>query len=911
MPEWKPEILRRLAPLRLAPTREAEIADELAQHLEDRYQELLASGRTDDDARRLTMEELSDEYLLAARLRRVEKEITQEPIVFGGGRGKNSVAGFFQDFRYGMRILAKSPGFTAAAVLSLTLGIGANTTIFTLAKAIFLQSVPVKNASRVVALYSTAQTTSGPLQQYLGTPYPNAVDYREKTNVFSGVCIVVPTGVDLNVSGNQEQLVGELVNANFFDVLGVTPILGRGFLPEEDTSPRPVVVLSYELWNRQFGGDRNILGRAIQLNQRDYTVIGVAPSDFQNVGTLGSPDVWIPMTMHDQVLTGFDKNFFSNRTYRLTDMFARLKPGVTLEQASTAVHALGLELEKEYPKENGGRNEMLVPINETVIPPGLHSTFARAGTLMMGIVGLVLLIACANVANLLLSRATQRRREIAVRLALGASRGRLIRQLLTESLLMGLLAGTLGIFCAYWGKSLLISLLPVGLVRHLDFSLDGRVLLYTFGLALVATVLFGLVPALQASRADKIAALKDRTGAPTGSARWYGLRGVLVMVQVALSLIALVGAGLFIHSLENAQQIDPGFEVQHEIVMFVHLDAEHYAQPQAEQFYRDVLTRLDSLPTVASASIADMVPIYPLGDGVAGTTFPDGVDASDPKNGKLIPMVSAEPGYFSTAGVTLLRGRDFTDSDNARGAMVAVVNQTMADSFWPGQDPLGKHLHFLGMPWNVAVVGEVNIVKFGTLGEPPQPVVYMPLNQHYSSAVVLQVRTKGDPNKAIASVRSAVQPMIPSVPLLRVQTMEQVLLNSLTASRIGAELLGAFGLLALALAAIGTSGVMSYSVSQRAQEIGIRMALGAQHGDVVRLMLGTGMASVAAGLVFGLGISVLLARSMESLLFGIGAFDAPIFLATAGLLTLVALAACYLPARRAMRIDPITALRHE
>lgn len=893
---WVYAIPLRLRSLFRRRQADQQLDDELRDHVESKIEEYIAKGLEPKEARRQATLEMG-----GIEKRKEECRDT---------RRVNWIQDLLQDIRYGLRILRKSPGFTAVAVLSLTLGIGANTTIFTLAKAIFLRSVPVKNASRVVALYSTAQTTSGRLQRYLGTPYPDAVDYREKTNVFSGVCIAVPTALDLNASGHQERLVGQLVTANFFEVLGVTPILGRGFLPEEDTSPRPVVVLSYELWNRQFGGDRNILGRTIQLNEQDYTVIGVAPSDFQNVGSLGSPDVWIPMAMHNQALTGFDKNFFSNRSYRLTDVFARLKPGVSLKQASTAVHTLGLDLEKEYPRENGGRNEMLVPINETVIPPGLHSTFARAGVLMMGIVGLVLLIACANVANLLLSRAMQRRREIALRLALGASRGRLIRQLFTESLLMGLLAGTLGVFCAYWGKSFLVSLLPVGL-GHLDFSLDGRVLLYTFEVSLVAIVLFGLVPALQASRADKIAALKDRTGAPTGSARWYGLRGVLVMVQVALSLIVLVGAGLFIHSLENALQIDPGFEVQHEIVAFVDLGAEHYTQPQAEQFYRDVVTRLDSLAPVASASIADVVPIYPLGDAVAGTTFPDGVDASDPRNGKLIPMVSVEPGYFSTAGMTLFRGRDFTHSDNARGTMVAVVNQAMADSFWPGQSPLGKHLHFLGLPWNVSVVGEVNTAKFGSLGEPPQPLVYMPLNQHYSSAVVLQVRTKGDANKAIPTVRSAVQPMIPSVPLLRTQTMEQVLVNSLTAPRIGAELLGTLGLLALALAAIGTYGVVSYSVRQRAQEIGIRIALGAQHGDVVWLMLGTGMSSVIAGVVVGLAVSALLARSMESLLFDIGAFDAPSFLATAGLLTLVALAACYLPARRAMRVDPMTALRYE
>ena len=814
----------------------------------------------------------------------------------------------WQDIKFAVTMLGKAPGFTAVAVLSLTLGIGANTTIFTLAKAVFLHSIPVKDPSTLMVLYSTAQSHNGPLQEYLGTPYPNATDYRDNIKSFSGVSIAIPNGFNLTVSGKHVQVFGELVSANFLDVLGVRPILGRGFSPDEDTTPRPVAVISYALWSTQFGGDRAILGKTIQLDQMEYSVIGVVPRDFVGVGNLGSPDVLIPISLGDQVLTGIIKTFLHQRAFRLTNMVARLKPGVTVTQASAEVHALGLQLEKQYPKDNGGRNEELVPINETAIPPQLHNVFALAGALMMGIVGLVLLIACANVANLLLARATQRQREIAVRLALGASRTRLIRQLLTESLMLALLAGVLGIFCAYWGKSVLVSLLPGGLVRNLDFTLDARVLLYTMALAIVATLLFGLVPALQASRSASVVALKDRTGAPTGSGRWYGLRGVLVMIQVALSLIALVGAGLFIHSLRNAQQINPGFEVQHEAVMFLNPGAENYAQPQAEALYRDVVQRLDGSPMIAGASVSDTPP---LGGGLQRTTFTDGVDTSDPRNGKLTPVVAVAPGYFSAAGMTLLEGRDFTQSDDANTAMVCVVNHEAANVFWPGQDPIGKHLHFLGETWDVAVVGEVNTVKYATLGEAPQAVVYMPLKQHYSPAVALYVRTKGDPTKAIPLVRSTLRTLAPSVPLLRVQTMEQVLVQSLTAPRMGAELLGTFGLLALVLAAIGTYGVMSYSVNQRTQEIGIRMALGAQPGNVVRLILLNGMAMVVAGVVVGLGLSVLLAKSMNTLLYGIGMFDAPSFLSTAGLLIIVALGACYIPARRAMRVDPIVALRYE
>lgn len=815
---------------------------------------------------------------------------------------------FLQDLKYGVRLLGKAPGFTAVAVLSLTLGIGANTTIFTLAKAFFLESIPIQDPARVVSFYSNAQSRKGPPQEYLPTPYPNAVDYHEKLNVFSGTSIAIFTGLKYVQSGKQTQLFAELVNGNFFDVLGVRPFLGRGFSQEEDASPRPVAVLSFALWNTQFGADPGVLGRTIQLNQQDITIIGVAPRAFRNIGSLGTPNLWLPISLRDLMLDDETKKFMYDRGFRMVGMVGRLKPGVNLKQAQQAVHALGEELEKEYPKDNGGRNEMLVPINETAIPPQLHNVFSRAGALMMLIVSLVLLIACANVANLLLARATQRQREVAVRLAMGAGRMRLIRQLLTESSLLALLGAAFGILLAFWGKKILLSMLPPFLVRNLNFNLDGRVLLYTLLLAIAATIVFGLLPSLQASRTDAIASLKDRTSAPTGSSRWYGLRGILVMVQVALSLVALAGAGLFIHSLRNAQQIDPGFEVKHELIMFINLGAEQYQQPQAEAIYRDAVERLDALPSVAGASFSDNVP---FGGGLQRTTFTDGVDITDPRNGKLTPLAAVAPGYFPAVGMTLLAGRPFNAQDDDKGAMVAIVNKAMADNFWPGQDPLGKHIHFLGETWDVTVVGEVNTVKYATLGEPPQPITYVPLKQHYTGFVTLYVKTHGDPEKALPIIRSTLQTLIPNVPVLGVQTVEQSLSQSLTAPRIGAELLGAFGILALILAAIGTYGVMSYSVSQRTQEIGIRMSLGAQASDVRRLILLGGLAMVLVGVCAGLAVSSLLSHSMSSLLYGVGAFDAPSFLATAALLIFVAMAACWIPARRAMSVDPLVALRYE
>ncbi len=816
----------------------------------------------------------------------------------------------WRDFRFAVRTLAKKPGFTAVAILSLTLGIGANTTIFTLVKAVFLQSVPVKDPSRVVAIYSTQRSRGSAVQQYLPLTVPNADDYRDKNDVFSGMSVVIQTGAPLTRNGKDQGVFIELVNHDHFDLLGVRISQGRSFSAEDDRTEgaNPVAIMSYAKWQTDFGSDPKILGQTVQINHGDYAVIGITPPEFHDVGALGSPAFWIPVTMHDQILTGVVKDWYNERGARIAFAVARLKPNLTLAQAQTSMHALGVRLEQEYPKDNKGRNNDLVPFDQTNIPPQQRPLFVRAGALMMITVGLVLLIACANVANLLLTRATQRQREMAIRLSLGASRSRIVRQLLTESLLIGLIAGGLGILTADVAKQLVIKLVPDGVFGGLDTTIDTRVLIFTMVLAILAAVIFGLAPALQASRNSQMGALRDRTDTPGGATRWYGLQGMLVAAQVTLSLVALVGAGLFIHSLKNAQQMDPGFETKHELVVGIFLGGQLYNQARAEQFYKDSVERVSALPMVAGAAVSDTAP---FGGSFQRTTFPEGVDTTDPQNGKLTPTISVSPGYFAAAGIPLLSGREFDDHDDAQSHMVAVVNQAFVDRTWPGLDPLRKHLHFLLQTWDVEVVGLVRTVKYQTLGEPPQPIVYFPLKQHYSPGVTMYVRTKGEPNAALTSVRAILQGMDSTLPLRNFQTVQETLAQTLAAPKLGAELLGAFGALALLLAAIGTYGVMSYSVSQRTQEIGIRLALGAQRGDVLQLILRNGMAMILTGVTAGLLLSIFLTHSMNSLLYGIDFFDAPSFFATAAILLAVALFACYLPARRAMRVDPIIALRYE
>src|SRR5712692_230855 len=817
----------------------------------------------------------------------------------------------WQDIRFGIRMLFKRPVFTAIAVITLALGIGANTTMFTLVNAVLLQPLPVKDPDQLVGVFGTDMRNSLELQQFLPISHPNIEDLRDKNTSLSGMAALTFFGGSLSGGGKPELINGQLVSGNYFDLLGVKAALGRTFLPEEGNKPGayPVVVLSHGLWERRFGGDLSLVGKPITLNQQQFTVIGVAPKNFHGTFAIGTPDVWIADAMHDQVLAGLQKEFFLNRRALVCFAFGRLKPGITMQRAESELKALATGLAKDFPNENGGRNVRLLPLAQASVDPNLRGQFVQAGALLMIVVGLVLLIACANLANLQLARATERQKEIAVRLSLGASRARLVRQLLTENLLLALLGGGLGILLAFWSRTVLLSFRPPFLnPGDLPLDLDVRVLSFSIIASVLTGILFGLAPAMQAFRPKLSETLKEGGGRSGAGGGRHRMRNLLVISETALAIIALVGAGLFLQSLRSAQQINPGFETKNLMVTSFDLGAQNYSEPQGREFQRRLMEKLRAMPMVSAASLASNAP---FAGGFQRTVFPEGIDSSDRRNGVLVLINQVDSGYLDAVGIPVLRGRKISEGDEETAPMVAVVNETMAKRFFPGQDAMGKRFKFFGEPWILEIVGIARDSKYVTLGEDPQPCIYLSLKQHYAPATTLHVRTKGDPSAVISTVRSAVQSLDTSLPLVGVNTMSEVLDLSLWAARMGAGLLGVFGLLALVLASVGIYGVMSYSVSQRTQEFGIRVALGAQRGDVLRLVVRQGLVLTFIGVAVGLAAAFTLLHGISKLLYGVSATDPVTFAGVPALLGAVALLACYVPARRATRVDPLVALRYE
>ena len=814
------------------------------------------------------------------------------------------------DIRLAIRLLLRSPGFTIVAVLSLALGIGANTAIFTIINAVFLNPLAVRDPDRLVSVFTTDERNRGDRVNFLPTSWPNARDYRERSDVFDGLTIHQGVALNLASGGEPEQIFGQIATSNFFSVLGATPLLGRTFDPtmSDEGAGDPIVVLGYALWQRRFGADPGVVGRSIFVNNQSFTVIGVMPKGFRGINAVAGPALWVPMNVRDRVLTGFFRDNMDDRRALLFFMTGRLRPGLALDQGIARLRTIGTQLEQAYPTPNRGRNVTAVPLAEATINPGFRGQAIRAAAVMMAIVALVLLIACANVANLLLARAAARRREIAVRLSLGAERVRLVRQLLTESLVLALLAGGLGLLVARWCRQAILALRPPFFPADVDLPLSMPVLLFTAGISIATGVLFGLAPALHGSRADLNSELRERAGAALGGHHGSRLRSALVVAQVALSLVTLAAAGLFLRSLGNAQRIDTGFDTARLAVLTFDLGAQHYSDERGREFQRTVVERVATAPGVESATLASHVPL--AGGGIGRTVFPEGVDASNPANGVFVTVGSVSPNYFKTMGIPLLSGRPITETDRKTTPPVVVVNEAMAKRFWPDQEAVGKRFRFFGDPQPREIVGVARNSKVNFIGEEPQPLAYVPLEQDYDPAVTLHVRA-ARPSAVLADVRAVVQQLDPRLPLINVNTMEAVASQALWAPRMGAWLLAAFAALALLLAGLGLYGVLAYSVTQRTAEFGVRMALGAAPGDVVRLVLGQGLLVAGVGALLGLAGAFVVGRFAAGLLYDVPASD-PVTLG--GVLLMMGAAtllACYLPARRATRVDPVVALRTE
>jgi len=909
MPDWKEIIRSRVASLSLSGPAESELIEELAEHLGDRYQELCSGGLAEEEAYRQVISELSDLAPLKATIAEGRRGHAPDAEPSAAGPSSNLAEDFAKDLRYALRTLTKNPAFALFVLVTLGLGIGANTTVFTLVNTLLLNPLPIRDSVKLVAIAGSETKTTSKSKALLRLSYADLKDYRAENQVFSSLAgYISPRVVTLHAGQTSERLFSELVTADYFLTLGLAPAIGRLFDPEDDNDPgsHPVAVMNYATWQGRFGGSTDIVGKRLRINNLEFTVVGVAPPRFIGLNALFGPDLWIPCSMAELLLPTEMRHVLTDRSKTEFLAVGRLKDGTSRAPVQADIQTIASALAHAYPDIDGERTAAVRPLSDVLFNDagtGWSPVFL-GGAVLLVVVGIVLLIACSNVANLMLARATARRHEIAVRLAIGANRARLIRQLLTENMLLALLSGVFGLVIGSVGVQSVWSALPSA-ANFATPRTDLTVLTFTLTVSLLTGMAFGIAPALRASSVELTAALKQESGRSGRSRSTTRIANTLLVAQVAFSFALLVLAGLFVRSIQRAYEMDPGFQPDRLVILLTNPGQAGYDKARTKAFYRNAGERVARLPGIESVSWASNLPLWAR--VVNGVQVEGRLQRSKTDTVTSV-LNTVDVDYFETAGIAIEKGRAFTDADREDSKPVAVVNQKLANDYWP-EGPLGKRIQIPGEAIPREVIAVARTANYSTLAEPPQSCIYVPVSQNYSDAMVLYVRTKGDPRQLLIPIQREVQAAGPGIIASDTRTGRTVIDNGLFQAKVGVALLSLFGLLALALASVGLYGLMAYSVSQRVREIGVRMALGAPQQLVIRMVLKQAMTLVLAGILIGFLGSLAAARLLTRILYGVGAND-PLSLAASGcLLLVVSLAACYLPARRASRVDPLTALR--
>jgi predicted permease len=807
------------------------------------------------------------------------------------------------DLRYAVRLLVKNPVFTGVVVVTLALGIGLNTAVFSVIDGLLLRPLPGTRApNELVQLYRTYRGDV----RFGSNSVPHYLDVRERSgDTFSGVSLWTFETMNLAAGGRNERVLGVMASANHFSVLGANVALGRTFVPAEDSGrgAHPVVVISWATWKGRFGGDNAIVGKSIVLNGRSYTIIGVSQPEFRGVIPIVTPALWVPLMQFDDIRPG-DGNQFTQRGSNSFNVIARLKPGMTVAQANERLKALIAGLRTQYPQDYDGSGINLVLQSDAGIHPTFRSAQVALSSVVMAVVGVLLLIACVNVANLFLARSRDRAREMAIRLSLGAKRSRLVKQLLTESLLFAGASGLAGVGLAYWVIALANRIrLPLDVDFSADLQLSPMVVAFAFAVSLVTGLLFGLAPALQATNPSLIPALKGE--APAGQSRSRASKG-LVVAQMALSIVLLVSAGLFLQDLKNATTVDKGFVTENLLVADLAPGLQGYSRARSEELYRRLRETLMGTPNVKAVGYVGNLP---LGLSESDSWVEIAGYAPAKNENMSLQTTQVTPGYFEAMGIPIKEGRAFTERDDSASARVMMVNEQMAKKYWAGKSPVGRTVRYGGR--DHTVIGVVPTGKYNRLGEPPTPFYYTALAQHWNQGMSIAIRTAGDPETVAPALRTAVASFDETLPVSDIRTMTKHLGIALMPARLAGAALGVFGLLGLVLASVGMYGVIAYTVSQRRREIGIRMAIGAAGGDVVGMIMKQGLSLVIIGAAIGIGGALGASRLLRGILYSPSVIDPATFVGVPFLLTAVAALASWLPARRASGVDPLEALRRE